>query len=354
MRFARQAEAQINGMAPPEAATHLRNKIAEYKRWLAAQGDNAMPRDRTPAPDIYVLLARQMDAAGQPKEQVAAAYEQAFRNLYTDTRLLPGAFSWLAANMPAEHCEGVIRDLVRTERVPYGFVYGITAHLAGNKNWSAIETFLNALFAEIDDPLSRAAAVDWALQDTVGDSDAFLLYCRGKPGLTRHLFRSEERTALGHVARGDFKAAAKVYSDILKRCEPGDNRIYYAVRVCETLFNGGFYEQAVNELDGFIREYKPRNRSLLVPLTMLKGRSHVNLGDVERAIDSFVTVLLEYPESAQAPEACFFVGYCQMLLGRFEDAAGSFKVLMQDYPASTYVAKAQSYLDRIHAMTRQE
>ena len=190
---ARQAEAEIKDMTPPQAIPHLRNKIAEYRKWLATQGENVARRDRTPPPDLYVLLGRQMEAAGMPKDQVAAVYERAFRNVYTNTRHLPAAFSWLVANMPMEYSESIIRDVASTDAVPYSLVYGITAQLAKEKNWPAIETFLNAMFAEIEDPLTRAAAVDWALRDTVGNSDEFTRYCRGRPGLTRYIFRTKRK-----------------------------------------------------------------------------------------------------------------------------------------------------------------
>ena len=61
--------------------------------------------------------------------------------------------------------------------------------------------------------------------------------------------------------------------------------------------------------------------------------------------------MIEYPETKQAPESNFFIGYCYMLQGKFEEATESFNLVLKDYPDSTYASKSRLCLTRIKNMT---
>jgi TolA-binding protein len=143
----------------------------------------------------------------------------------------------------------------------------------------------------------------------------------------------------------------KIYTEIIKQCGPNQNKVVYEFKVCECLFDNGDYENAIKEIDSFIENNKTAHRTLICKAIMLKGQAYVQLGNVDRAIDTFLTLLIEYPRTKQAPEANFFIGYCYMLQGKFPGATEAFNLLMKDYPQSSYVAKAKSYLGRIESMT---
>ncbi|MCK4795065.1 MAG: tetratricopeptide repeat protein [Desulfobacteraceae bacterium] len=87
---------------------------------------------------------------------------------------------------------------------------------------------------------------------------------------------------------------------------------------------------------------------------MLKGQAYVHLGDINQAMDTFFVLLLEYPEAKQGPEANFFVGYCYMLQGKFDEATEALNLVVWDYPESSYVSKARSCLARIKSIIEEE
>ena len=104
-------------------------------------------------------------------------------------------------------------------------------------------------------------------------------------------------------------------------------------------------------LESFIRNNKATNRALVSKAIILKGQAHIQLGDIDQAKEEFLTLMIEYPETKQAPEANFFVGYCYMLQGLFGESAEAFNLVVKDFPESNYVDQARSYLMRIKKMT---
>lgn len=344
----------IKALSAREAVDFLDNRIRACEKERVIPGDTTPLPDRIVGSNLYALLARCKEKADFPREAVAQDYQRALQEPRLDSEYVGAAFSWLLANTSSEDGTRTIQDLVRVEVMSPGRVYQVIQYLAAAGRWSDFERFLNALFSQVSDPVSYAVVVEVALQDAVGRTDELVRYCQGKPWLTRYLFRVEEANALKLIAQGNFRAAAEVYDGIVTRCGPEDNWVYYAFKKCENLLGGGFCNEVIPEVDRLLREVKPRDQIFVPQFLMVKGRSHVNVGDVEQAMDAFLLVLLGYPESEQAPEANFLVGYCHMLLGQYEDAVRGFKLLIHDYPQSSYVAKATSCLNRIEALTRQE
>jgi TolA-binding protein len=84
---------------------------------------------------------------------------------------------------------------------------------------------------------------------------------------------------------------------------------------------------------------------------LMKGRTHIQLGEINKAIDAFFTLMIEYPEIKEAPETNYLVGYCYMLQGEFEEAREAYGLLVRDYPESNYSNQAKMYLNRINNMT---
>ena len=119
----------------------------------------------------------------------------------------------------------------------------------------------------------------------------------------------------------------------------------------ECLFNDQKYENVIPKLENFVRNKKGINRTLVSEAIILEGQAYIQLGDIDQAREEFLTLLIEYPETKQAPDANFFVGYCYMLQGKFNEAVDAFNLVVKDYPESSYVDKALSNMSRIKSMT---
>ncbi len=77
-------------------------------------------------------------------------------------------------------------------------------------------------------------------------------------------------------------------------------------------------------------------------------------GDIEQARETFWALVTEYPESTQAAEADFFIGYCYILQSKFKEASEALARVVKNYPDTSYAEKAGMYLKRIENMTDEE
>ena len=111
------------------------------------------------------------------------------------------------------------------------------------------------------------------------------------------------------------------------------------------------YDSVIQDIDNFIKNNKTTHKSLISKAIILKGQAYVQLGDIDQAIETFFTLMIEYSEVKEAPEAHFFVGYCYMLQSKFGEAAEAFNLVVKDYPNSEYTSNARLCLDRIKNMT---
>ena len=72
------------------------------------------------------------------------------------------------------------------------------------------------------------------------------------------------------------------------------------------------------------------------------------------ANDEMAELVTEYPESTQAAEADFFIGYCYILQSKFKEAAKALARVVRNYPDTSYAEKAGMYLKRIENTTDEE
>jgi len=157
------------------------------------------------------------------------------------------------------------------------------------------------------------------------------------------------------MEKKDYRGAVAIYRRWVARHTKDQDRVPLEVRICQCLKDGEDYEGAIAEIDGFVRKARTAGNSLrrtLVPqMILMKGHGLIQLGEIEAASDLFLSLITEYPEALQAPDAAFFVGYCKMLQGKFTEAKDGFNVVLKEYPNCGYVGKAKEFLDRIQRMT---
>jgi len=207
------------------------------------------------------------------------------------------------------------------------------------------------MFLEVNDTTSYARIVAKGLKENGVWAKKFLEYCQRKPEMTEYLFYKHEKIARNYTVQKNFQKAIEIYRNIIKQCGPNQNKSPYEFKVYECLFNDHQYENVISKLESFIRNNKATNRALVSKAIILKGQAYIQLGDIDRAKEEFLTLMIEYPETKQAPEANFFVGYCYMLQGHFGESTEAFNLVVKDFPESDYVDQARSYLMRIKKMT---
>lgn len=354
-KLVQEAEAMVKKLEPQEAVAFLEKKITEYRQWKVNNLNSMGPSDKQLSSDVYFILAKAREAAGLPKQDVIAAYKQSVSRVLYRTNYVPAALLWLFKNIPAKDYVNVVEQFVRNTNVPSYNIHHITKQFESHGNWNAFRLFLNGVFSTVESPGRRAYLYAKVIGKSLKEDGVWAVkfeeYCRDRPELTTYFFSRHEEIAGKYIAQQDFGKAAEIYRNIVSNCGPNQRKTIYELKVCECLFSDGQYDSAINEIDSFIKDNKATNKGLVCKATMLKGQAYVHLGDVDRAVDTFLTLIVEHPNADQGAEANFFIGYCYMLQGKFYEATEAFNLVVKDFPQNEYASRANSYLIRIKNMT---
>jgi len=338
-----------------EAATRfLQDSLAVYDDWRKEYpDDDVLARDSLPA--VYYELARARDAMGAVKEDVADAYSKTFspsrrKHLSEQT----AALIWLSENGAADKYLTQIKLLAQSGDAKASFervVENVCEYFESKKDWASFEWFLDTLFSVERYPSAWVVFVESCVGDETSRwAKRYLEYVDSKPRLK---FSRDRIAARKYVDNKDFKKAADLYRDILERCGPEDDRAVFTWELCECLFHGSADGQIVPTLESFIADYNETYGDLVKEAMLLKGVAHVQLGEPDKALESFSAVMNAYPETKNMPQVNFYVSYCYMLQGKSEAAEKAFDKVIRDYPGSLHASKASICLTHIKDMPEQ-
>ncbi len=350
-QMVQEAEDMSKKLEPKDRITYLEKKIAEFEKWKADNPNNLMLQDSYPPSDIRVLLARAKETAGAPEQEVVALYKKSITQPQWPSNYIPAALLWLSDKIPTNEYISVVTGYINNDKIPCYNIPLITGYFAENDKWDAFILILDVIFSKTDNITSYTQTVSDALKANDVWAGKFAEYCQGKPECTKFVFNKQEMEAESYIQQKDFKKAAQVYQNIIDQCAPHQEKNIYELKLYECIFDDGQYEAVVKNIDSFIEANKATQRTMTARAIKIKGHSYVYMGESESAIDTFLKLIIEYPQTEQAIEANFIMGYCLMLQGNFEEATQAFNLLINDYPKSGYVAQAESYLKRIKNMT---
>ena len=348
--LAEQARTMIAEDRPQEAITFLEGKIAKYDLWRQGNLDKP-PKTDSKLPYLFLRLAQAKTVAGAPFEETVAAYKSSVS--FASNSAVP-ALLWLFVNVSEEDYTDIVRKSMqdaKNAKYTQTVIRSIISGFEKSDDWAAFKLFLDVAMAEVTDPVALARHANICFGKGSPWRAKLLEYCRRKPELTGYVIQVYGRKAQEYFDSGDYRKAAETYRDIASICTRDHEKIIYEYKVCDCLFLSGQYENAISELERFIADNRAANKSLAIQAILLKGRIYIQLSEINRAIDIYLTLMIEYPETKQAPESNFFIGYCYMLQGKFEEATESFNLVLKDYPDNTYASKSRLCLTRIKNMT---
>ena len=130
-----------------------------------------------------------------------------------------------------------------------------------------------------------------------------------------------------------------VYSGTAGDVPPGEYQMRYQEGL--DLFHARNYKQAVDVFENLIAS--DANNNLSDNAQYWVGESHYALGQYKKAIIDFEKVFT-FPKSNKNPDAQFKLGLCYVRLGDGAKAREEFQRLIDVYPESNYVARAQEHL----------
>jgi TolA-binding protein len=331
-----ETEAAVTKLEEQEVIAFIEKKISEYE---------ILPSD------VYVQLAKAKEVSGSPIHDVVAAYKQSVTHPRRPSHSLPATLYWLSNKIPENEYICFVKECINNSDAPYYNLYHIARFFESKGNWPIFRLILDTTITEEKNALLRIQAITKGLKKNDEWANKLFEYCRSKPECTRYLFYEHETIAKQYLDHKNFQKASEIYYDIINLCGPNQQKGTYELAYYKCLFNQGKYESVIKDMNSFLKNNKATHRALISKSLILKGQAQVNLGNLDQAIDTFLTIMIEYPEVKEAPEAHFFVGYCYMLQGKFDEAAEAFNLVVENYSESSYVDKARSSMSRIKSMT---
>ncbi|UCG48673.1 MAG: tetratricopeptide repeat protein [Phycisphaerales bacterium] len=343
-----EAQTAFEASRPNDSAAFIEKKISECKKTAGEDIEALGYPQKMVFSKLYFMLAKAKESSKAPADEVSAAYSgSACLSVKSPNYALSAL--WLRRNRGTGEFAKIVRQSIRNTENASLAVGASVRDFEVEGDWAAFEEFLDIVFSEVDDVTLCARTVCESLRRRGSWAGKFATYSRNKPELSQYLVAEQDKLAKQAARNGDFLKAAEICRGLLPRCD-ADQKAQYELQVCEYVFRSGQCEKAIAEIQGFIDKYRLTNRDKVIQATLLKGRTYLQMNDTNRAADIFLDLMVDYPEAKKAPQANFFIGYCSMLQGNFEEAREALEFVVKDYPKSTYASKAKLCLRRMDKM----
>jgi len=334
-----------------EAIAFLDDKISEYEMWSRRNSNSVTPAHKALSYELYMVSAQVKEAAALNPNDIAAAYKLAAQKMMLTRPDSASPLSWLFEQVPADEYSTVVTECVRNDIITGENISYIVRHFKSHGNLTAFRHFLNALSSDVNDFSGYAEAVHDNLKDNKAWGAEFVRYLASKPQLTKGLIRIYKQSAQKYCEQGSFSEAEEAYRNALNYCGDDKKKSLFQFKICECIFQKGEYQQALSHISQFLTRYKALSRKCTEKALLIKAQCYIQSGQPDRALAELLTLLVEYPESTNAPATAFFYGACLTLLDKFEQAIDAFNLVIQNDPQSLYAAKAGAYIARISAVT---
>ncbi len=342
------ADIMMKKQRPDGAVAFLEASLTAYQNWqkLYPYDDKI---ENSYLPFVYFKLAKAREAAGQTKTQIAGAYSMTFEPADIDfVTVRKEALQWLLANRQTEQYTLVLRAISADSNPNSQTLAVITAvcHDAEIlKDWKVFEMLLDGLFTQAQDPVYWVDFIRSTLTDPGNRwARAFNDYLNRNPRMK--LYDGQAR-AQKYEDQSRFGEAVEIYRDIMSRCQNEEDRRRFELRLVKSIFNDGKYAQAITAIEEYIETNNTADKEMLKQAQLLKGQAYVQLKQLDKALDIYLALMVENPETKDLAEINFFMGYCYMLQGKLDDAKSAFECVINDSGTSPYVNKARLCMIRI-------
>lgn len=344
-----QVEKMVTGKKPQEAVEFIEAELAKG----AAEQQNAGLKHSyvmyVPSYDLYFQLARAKEAAGHDKKEVTEAYKQALVSMQHGA----DALAWLCQNTPeTKHRAAFEKALETLAKGRRGF-QDLIRSFHRCDDWTAFKYFLDTVFDTAAAPFTVAKFVQGCLGSSSLWRVKYSEYCQGRSDLLEFLaYDGARRRAEEFVKKEDYRQAAAAYRELLQCCGSETERIDVQFNLCQYLYQSGDYRAALGELDRFLQRSKVKNIHVAQQAYWLRAQCYVQLGQLDKANEQLLAFMMEYPDAGETGKVAFYVGYCYMLQGKYEQAKTALDLVIKDYSRSGYAERAGLCLARIESMTQ--
>ena len=327
----------------------LEDNIASYTQWR-----NEHPFDEAVAEDmlagIYIMLAKAKIETNAPVKEIADIYIKVFESANI-TYPIPqaSALVWLIENNRIEELTQIVKNFTQEEGVEQtskDMIQRVYKHYESEKDAEGFTCLLETLFTKAKYPADWAVIIESLITDKTSRwANVYYSSLENKPKLQLDM---DCKVAEKLVSEEKYKEAADLFEDILTRCESDNDKGELEFSLLKCLFDGGFYNKAISKIDGFISgSYKGTHKDRVKEAILMKGRSLIQLDEIDKAIDVYSAIMVEYPEAKDLSETTFYIGYCYMKQNKLKEATEAFEIVINSYPDSPYANQAKLSLARI-------
>ena len=173
------------------------------------------------------------------------------------------------------------------------------------------------------------------------------MYCRNDSEYVDYIINIRKQQAQGFYNEENFEKANESFTDLASICIDKKDSLMYEYKAIECIYRTGNYNNIISQMDDFIRKAMPVNPDIAVQSLIMKGRSHMLLGEQEAAYDTFLSIMVKYPENKYSSEANFLIGYTDMMNGKIKKAEEIFNSIIASFPDTISANKARLCLRRI-------
>ncbi len=266
---------------------------------------------------------------------------------------LPDALVWLLDNENAEEYKMVMSSLPEIPDLNDPFVQALRVvckYCELKRNGAGFEHLLNTVFDE------KKHLFEWSrfIESCIEDKNS-LWAKRYYTYLDNHFRITMDRdkvAAKHYIMEEKYGKAAELYRDILSRCRPGDDKVYFEFQLYTCIFLSGRYREAIPFLDRFIVENNGKSDGDRISKAMLmKARAHAQIGELDKAMQICSVMLKDNSEAIDKSEATCLLGYYHMMKNEPVKAKEVFGLVVREYPESSPAHKAKLCLSRLETTT---
>lgn len=339
-------EEMLKDKKPEEVVIFLGKNISEYESSKPANAKLGSESREDVLSRLYFVLAQTKDKLGAPKKEISHLYMKSVSLGLGQEHYVP-ALLWLHVNVPAGEYAQAVRGSLKNSENALDALHRIVGDFESCGDWDAFESFLKTLLTGQDDPGSSIQLITNCLRPEGTWVLQFLEYCSAQPQLKDSYLQVRAEQGRAHLKKGNYHEAEEIYQQLVRKCGPTQDPSPYEFGICECLFNSGRYSEALSALDGFIKKYRAVNESKVRDGLVLKGRAHMLLQDFDQAHDIFMKCIAEYPRATDLAAATFYMGYCDMVRGKHQQAVDVFSKLLKNYSESPFANRARLCLIKL-------
>jgi tetratricopeptide (TPR) repeat protein len=300
--------------------------------------------------ELYFLLGQAQIKAGARRADVIQSHKSAVTASFGSRQYVP-ALLWLFRHVDAREYADAVRESVRGSGGQCANTRLVVPPFEASKNWAAFASFLEAAFPESSDTLALAGQIGQSLEGTLW-AEAFTQYCRDRPRLKPDYISAQVKLAEQTMAHHDFTGAAEIYRMIIVECGDDVDATPYELKICECLVNEDAYHEAISRIARFVEERRSADSAAVRHAMLLKGRAHMQMGQMDQAMQIFSRLAAQGGAEDVAPEAGFLAGYCDLMQNDLDAARRALGAVVDKYPESSCAGKARLCLARIERMSQ--